>query len=270
MGTLSATGQSKIQKGFDPLLPGFEYAEFNNLASVEALVNENTIGIMFECLQGEGGVINADPEFVRGIRRLCDEKDLVMMCDEIQCGMGRTGKFFGWEHYGVKPDLCTLAKALADGVPLGALLANPKFSDVFTPGTHNSTFGGGPLACAAALAVLDVIEEEGLVEKAARIGGMFADGLQQFVEQYDKVLEVRGRGMLLGLAVEDKASKIVDELREGGLLVCTAGDNVIRFLPPLTATEKDIEEALEYISDTFEILYGEDAGEDESGESDDE
>ncbi|MCL1909416.1 MAG: aminotransferase class III-fold pyridoxal phosphate-dependent enzyme, partial [Kiritimatiellaeota bacterium] len=153
MATLSATGQSKIQKGYDPLLAGFEYAEFNNLESVAALVNENTIGVMFECVQGEGGVVCADPEFVKGIRKLCDEKDLVMMCDEIQCGMGRTGKFFGWEHYGVKPDLCTLAKSLADGVPLGALLATPKFSDVFTPGSHGSTFGGNPLACAAALAV---------------------------------------------------------------------------------------------------------------------
>lgn len=263
MGTLSATGQSKIQRGYDPLLPGFEFAEFNNLASVEALVNENTIGILFECVQGEGGVLPATPEFVQGIRSLCDEKDLVMMCDEIQCGMGRTGKFFGWEHYGVKPDLCTLAKSLADGIPLGALLATPKFSDVFTPGAHGSTFGGGPLACAAALAVLDVIEEEGLLEKAEKIGALFAEGLQQFVEQYDQILEVRGKGMMLGLVVECEAKKIIDELRESGVLACSAGEHVVRFLPPLIATEKDVEEALEYIADTFEILFGEDTEEDQ-------
>ena len=272
MATLSATGQSKIQKGYDPLLPGFQFATFNDLASVEALVNERTVGVMFECVQGEGGVTPADPEFVKGIRALCDAKDLVMICDEIQCGMGRTGKFFGWEHYnGVEPDLCTLAKSLADGVPLGALLANPKFSDVFKPGSHGSTFGGGPLACAAALAVLDVIEEEELVAKAEKVGAFFADGLQQFVEQYDQVLEVRGKGMMLGLVVEGEAKKIVDELRDGGLLVCAAGEHVVRFLPPLIATEKDVEEALDYIAETFDALYGEasENDEEESEESDD-
>ncbi len=259
MGTLSATGQSKIQKGFDPLLLGFEFADFNDLDSVKALVNEHTIGILVEAVQGEGGVIPATAEFMKGIRALCTAKDLVMMCDEIQCGMGRTGKRFGWEHFGVTPDACTLAKSLADGVPLGALLATPKFSDVFTPGSHGSTFGGNPLSCAAALAVLEVIDEENLIENAEKFGKLLLDGLQQFVEQYDDVLEIRGLGLMVGMVMKGSAKDVVNELRDGGLLACTAGEHVVRFLPPLCVTEKDLEEGLEMIADTLEIMFGNDA-----------
>jgi len=266
MATLSATGQSKIQQGYDPLLLGFVFADFNDLESVQALVNARTVGILVETVQGEGGVIPATDEFLQGIRALCDAKDLLMLCDEIQSGMGRTGKWFGFEHAGIKPDACTVAKALADGVPLGALLASPKVSEVFTPGSHGSTFGGSPLACAAALAVLDVIEEEGLLENAAKFGTLFMDGLQQFVEQYDEVLEIRGRGLMIGMVMKGAAKDVVNELRDGGLLACTAGEHVVRFLPPLCVTDKDVEEGLEMIADTLEILFGEDADE---GESDD-
>lgn len=259
MGTLSATGQTKIQKGFDPLLLGFEFADFNDIESVKALVNERTIGIIVEAVQGEGGVIPATEVFMKGIRALCNEKDLVMMCDEIQCGMGRTGKWFGWQQYGVTPDACTLAKALADGVPLGALLATPKFSDVFTPGSHGSTFGGNPLACAASLAVLEVMEEENLLENAEKFGALFMEGLQQFVEQYDQVLEIRGKGLMIGMVMKGSAKDVVNELRDGGLLACMAGEHVVRFLPPLCITEKDLEEGMEMIADTLEIMFGEDA-----------
>ncbi len=259
MGTLSATGQTKIQKGFDPLLLGFEFADFNDLDSVKALVNERTIGVIVEAVQGEGGVIPATEAFMKGIRALCTEKDLVMMCDEIQCGMGRTGKWFGWQQYDVTPDACTLAKSLADGVPLGALLATPKFSDVFTPGSHGSTFGGNPLACAASLAVLEVIEEENLIENAAKFGALFMEGLQQFVEQYDQVLEIRGKGLMIGMVMKGSAKDIVNELRDGGLLACTAGEHVVRFLPPLCITDKDLEEGLEMIADTLEVMFEEEA-----------
>ena len=259
MGTLSATGQTKIQKGFDPLLLGFEFADFNDIESVKALVNERTIGIIVEAVQGEGGVIPATEVFMKGIRTLCNEKDLVMMCDEIQCGMGRTGTWFGWQQYGVTPDACTLAKALADGVPLGALLATPKFSDVFTPGSHGSTFGGNPLACAASLAVLEVMEEENLLENAEKFGALFMEGLQQFVEQYDQVLEIRGKGLMIGMVMKGSAKDVVNELRDGGLLACTAGEHVVRFLPPLCITEKDLEEGMEMIADTLEVMFEEEA-----------
>ena len=266
MATLSATGQSKVQKGFDPLLAGFEFADFNDLDSVKALVNERTVGILLECVQGEGGVIPATPEFLKGVRALCDEKDLLMMCDDIQCGMGRTGTWFAWEQYGVKPDVCTLAKALGGGLPIGALLASPKYSDVFVPGSHGSTFGGNPLACAASLAVIKVIEEEGLLAHAAEFGKLFMEGLQQFVENYDAILEVRGLGLMVGMVVDGNAKDIVDNLRVGGLLACMAGPNVVRFLPPLCITEKDLEEALEMIGDTLDEMFGGDAEEDEDAE----
>ena len=263
MGTLSATGQSKIQKGYDPLLVGFEFADFNDIESVKSLVNERTIGILVEAVQGEGGVIPATPEFMQGVRDLCNEKNLLMMCDEIQCGMGRTGKWFAWQHSGVKPDVCTLAKSLADGVPMGALLASPKFSDVFTPGSHGSTFGGNPLACAASLAVLQVMEEDKLVDNAEKAGKLFMEGLQQFVEKYDQVLEIRGKGLLVGMVMAGNAKDVVDELRAGGMLACLAGPNVVRFLPPLCVTEKDLDEALEMIGDTFDVMFGEEAEEED-------
>lgn len=258
LGTLSATGQGKIQVGYDPLLLGFEFADFNDLDSVKALVNERTVGILVEAIQGEGGIIPASDEFLKGIRALCDEKDLMMLCDEIQCGMGRTGKWFGFEHVGVKPDACTMSKSLADGLPLGALLASPEFSDVFTPGSHGSTFGGNPVSCAASLAVLEVMEEEKLIEKSTESGTLFMEGLQQFIEQYDEVLAVRGKGLMIGMIMKGSAKDVVDELRDGGLLACTAGEHVVRFLPPLCVTEKDLEEGLEMIADTFEIMFGED------------
>lgn len=256
LGMLSATGQSKVQKGFDPLLLGFSFAEFNNLDSVKALINERTAAILLEAVQAEGGVVPATPEFFKGVRELCDKHGLLMLCDEVQCGMGRTGRWFGWQRYDVKPDACSLAKALAGGVPMGALLATPKLSDVFTPGTHASTFGGNPLAAAASLATIQVIEEERLVDHADKLGQRFREALQQFVEQYDDVLAVRGEGLLIGLVVKGSAKDVVNALREQGLLACVAGDHVLRFVPPLSISEDELEEALEMIGDAFEGLFG--------------
>ena len=261
LATLSATGQSKVQKGFDPLMPGFACADFNDLEGVKAAVTEKTVAVLFECVQGEGGVVPATDEFVKGVRALCDEKGLLMLCDEIQCGMGRTGKLWAFEHYGVKPDAFTSAKALGGGLPLGALVASPALSDVFGPGDHGSTFGGNPVACAASLAVFKVYEEEKVVEHAAEYGELFRRGLRQFVEKYDQLLEVRGTGLLLGLVLkEPRAGELLDELRNGGLLACKAGDSVVRFLPPLNLTDADLEEGLEMIGDALDILFGDDAG----------
>jgi predicted acetylornithine/succinylornithine family transaminase len=251
----AATGQSKVQKGFDPLPLGFAHAAFNDLESVRGLVNARTVAVMVEAVQGEGGLIPATPEFMTGVRKLCDEKGLLMLCDEIQCGMGRTGHWFGWQKYGIKPDAFTLAKSLASGVPMGALVAAPSLSDVFHPGNHASTFGGNPLACATALAVIDVIEEEGLVKRAGEAGALFREGLQALVDKYEKAIEVRGEGLMIGLVVEGPAKDVVTACREMGLLCCTAGENVVRFLPPLNAKDDELEEALEMVGDALEQVY---------------
>ena len=256
LATLTATGQSKVQKGFDPLPIGFAYAELNNLDSVKAALNEHTVAVMLEVVQGEGGVMIATEEFVVGLRKLCDEKGLLLLCDEVQCGMGRTGKWFGWQNYPVKPDAFSLAKALADGIPMGALVASPALSEVFKPGMHASTFGGNPVSCAAALAVIDVIEEEGLLEHTGKMSELFAEGLNVFVEKYEKVLEVRAKGLMVGLVVEGSAKEIVDACRDNGLLCCVAGEHVVRFLPPLNVKETNIEEALEMLGDALDSVYG--------------
>ena len=257
LATLAATGQAKVQKGFDPLPIGFAYAEFNNLDSVKAAINERTVAVMLEAVQGEGCVIAATEEFFVGVRKLCDEKGLLMLCDEVQCGMGRTGKWFGWQNFPVKPDAFTLAKALADGIPMGALVASPALSDLFKPGMHASTFGGNPVSSAAALAVLDVIEEEALVKHAEEVGALFVEGLGAFVEKYKQVLEVRGKGLMVGLVVEGDAKEVVSACRNMGLLCCVAGEHVVRFLPPLNVKEADLDEAIEMIGDALEQLYGE-------------
>ena len=257
LATVAATAQAWCQEGYDPLPVGFAYADFNDLESVKAAVNEKTVAIMLEAVQGEGGVTPATEEFMKGVRALCDEKNLIMICDEVQAGMGRTGTWFAWQGYGVKPDLFTCAKALADGIPMGALVSNAKFADVFTASSHASTFGGNPVAAAAALAVIDVIESEGLLAKAAEVGNLFREALQGFVDKYDKLLEVRGKGMMLGLVVDGDPKEVVEALKAQGLLALTAGGNVVRFLPPLVLKEDDLEEAVDMISDALDCVFGE-------------
>ncbi len=257
LATVAATAQAWCQEGYDPLPVGFAYADFNDLESVKAAVNEKTVAILMEAVQGEGGVTPATPEFIQGVRALCDEKNLLMICDEVQTGMGRTGTWFAWQGYSVQPDLFTLAKSLADGIPMGALVSNAKLADTFTKGSHASTFGGNPIAAAAALAVIETIEEEGLLKRATEIGNLFKESLQGFVDQYEKLLEVRGKGMMLGLVVDGDPKEIVEALRGQGLLALTAGNNVVRFLPPLTLSEGDLEDATDMISDALDCLYGE-------------
>jgi predicted acetylornithine/succinylornithine family transaminase len=257
LATLAATGQSWCQEGYDPLPVGFAYADFNDIESVKAAVNEKTVAIMLEAVQGEGGVTPATPEFMAGVRALCDEKNLLMICDEVQTGMGRTGTWFAWQGYDVKPDLFTLAKALADGMPMGALVSNAKLADVFTPSSHASTFGGNPVAAAAALAVIDVIEDEKLLENVEKIGALFREALQALVDKYEKLLEVRGKGLMVGLVVDGDAKEIVEALQGQSILALTAGPNVVRFLPPLTLGEDDLEDAVDMISDALDCAYGE-------------
>ncbi|MCR5413634.1 MAG: aspartate aminotransferase family protein [Kiritimatiellae bacterium] len=257
LATVAATAQAWCQAGYDPLPVGFAYADFNDIESVKAAITGKTVAIMVEAVQGEGGVMPATKEFMEGLRALCDEKNLLLICDEVQCGMGRTGTWFAWQGYGIEPDLFTLAKSIADGIPMGALVSNAKLADVFTPSSHASTFGGNPVAAAAALAVISVIEEEGLLARATEVGGLFREALQGFVEKYDKLLEVRGVGLMLGLVVDGDPKEVVDALREQGVLALTAGGNTVRFLPPLVLKEEDLEEATDMISDALDCVFGE-------------
>ena len=256
LATITATGQDWCQQSYEPLPVGFAYADFNDIESVKAAVTDKTVAIMLEAVQGEGGVNPATEEFMAGVRALCDEKNLIMICDEVQCGMGRTGKWWGWQNYSVKPDLFTSAKSLADGVPMGALIANAKFADVFALGSHASTFGGNPLACAAALATIGVIEKENLLTAAAKKGEMLKAALQAFAEKYDQILDVRGLGMMLGMVTEGAAKDVVEAFKAGGVLTCTAGEHVVRFLPTLSIREDHLEEAVEMMGDSLEELFG--------------
>ena len=255
LATLAATAQAWCQEGYDPLPVGFAYADYNNLESVKAAVNEKTVAILLEAVQGEGGVTPATDEFMKGVRALCDEKNLLMIVDEVQAGMGRTGTWFAWQGYDVKPDLFTCAKAIADGIPMGALVSNAKLADVFTASSHASTFGGNPVAAAAGLAVIDVIESENLLENTVKTGTLFKEALQGFVDKYDKLLEVRGKGLMLGLVVDGEAKEIVDALEKQSILALTAGKNVVRFLPPLMLGEGDLEEAVDMIADALDNVF---------------
>ena len=257
LATLAATAQAWCQEGYDPLPVGFAYADYNDIESVKAAVGDKTVAIMLEAVQGEGGVTPATPEFIEGVRALCDEKNLLMIVDEVQAGMGRTGTWFAWQGYGVKPDLFTCAKAIAGGLPMGALVSNAALADTFTASSHASTFGGNPVAAAAALAVIDVIESEGLLENATKTGELLREALQGFVDKYDQLLEVRGKGLMLGLVTACDAKDVVEALRGQGLLALTAGKNVVRFLPPLTLAEDDLEDVVDMISDALDCTFGE-------------
>jgi predicted acetylornithine/succinylornithine family transaminase len=254
----AATGQDKIRKGFEPMPAGFAYADFNDLESVKAQINDKTVAILLEAVQGEGGVVPADEAFLKGVRALCDEKNLLMLCDEVQCGLGRTGHWFAFQGAGIAPDAFSLAKSLGSGYPIGAIVAGPKLADVFQPGKHASTFGGTPLACAAALATLKVIEDEGLVARAAEAGAAFRKGLEELAGQaaYTHVKGVRGAGLMLGLVLDEDPKPLMDRLAEAGMLALTAAGNVVRFLPPLTVKDSEIEEALDILEECIAGWHG--------------
>ena len=254
LATLTATGQEKVQKGFAPLPEGFVYAEFNNLDSVRAAITEQTAAVLVEAVQGEGGIIPADPEFIDGLRTLCDKKDILLMFDEVQAGLGRTGKWFGFQNYDVQPDAFSLAKALGNGFPLGAIVAAPKLADTFQPGHHATTFGGTPLACAAALAVLETIEQENLLENAAAMGELLLNKLQAIAEQYDWIEGARGYGLMAGLVLNDSALPLQKKLQEKGLLTLATAVRVLRMLPPLTITAEEIEQAAAWIAEACKEL----------------
>lgn len=246
LGALSVTGNDHYQEPFQPLLPGIKFAEFNNLDSVKALVNENTCAILMETIQGEGGIYPATEEFLKGVRELCDKHDMLLMLDEIQCGMGRSGNMFAWQGYGVKPDVMTVAKALGNGVPIGAFLASGKAATAMQPGDHGTTYGGNPFVCAAANKVLELFEERHITEHVQDVGAYLWERLEQFVENHDCAVAHRGKGLMQGVEFNRPAGEIVKKaLLENHLVLISAGSNVIRFVPPLVITKEDVDLMME-------------------------
>ena len=244
LATLSATGNRKIQAGFEPLVQGFVRAPFNNIEAFEHIAgnSSNIVAVMVEPIQGEGGINVPDDDYLSRLRSICDEQDWLLILDEIQTGMGRTGKWFAYQHNNILPDIMTLAKSLGNGVPIGACLARHKAADVMKPGSHGSTFGGNPLACAAGLAVVNAIEAENLVERAARLGEMFKNKLKETLAEIDGVTEIRGQGLMIGIQLEKPCKQLVAEALQRGLLISVQAEHVIRLLPPLIITEQQLDE----------------------------
>jgi acetylornithine/N-succinyldiaminopimelate aminotransferase len=249
MATISATDQAKLRDGFAPLLPGFTVVEFDDLEAAEAAVDENTAGFLVEPVQGEGGIRPASPEFLRGLRRICDDKDLMLVLDEVQCGVGRTGKLYAYEHYGIEPDILASAKGIGGGFPMGACLATEKAAAGMVVGTHGSTFGGNPLAMAAGQAVFDIVTDPEFLERVTRMGERLRGALEQMIPNHDHLFEsVRGIGLMLGVRMKTDSRAFVGHLREHGLLTVAAGDNVLRVLPPLIIEEEHVTEFVERLS----------------------
>jgi acetylornithine/N-succinyldiaminopimelate aminotransferase len=250
LGTISATDQAKLRDGFAPLLPGFKVVAFDDLDAARAAVNGHTAGFLVEPVQGEGGIRPASPEFIRGLRETCDMHDLMLVFDEVQCGMGRTGKLFAYEHYGIVPDILASAKGIGGGFPMGAFLATENAAAGMVVGTHGSTYGGNPLAMAAGQAVLDVVANDEFLGNVERIGERLRSALEQMIPNHDHLFEsVRGIGLMLGVRMKTDSRAFVTYLREQGLLTVAAGDNVMRVLPPLIIEESHVTEFVERLSE---------------------
>ena len=252
MATLTATGQEKVQKGYEPLLPGFSYVPFNHLAELQQAVTDKTAAIMLEPIQGEGGVHVASREYLKAVRELCTQRDILLIFDEVQTGMGRTGTLFAYEQMNVQPDIMTLAKGLGGGVPIGACLATAPVAKTFGPGSHASTFGGNPLACAAALAVFRVLLDGRVLDQARRMGEYLSKGLSECKDRHHLVRDVRGLGLLQGMEVEMDAKTVVGDCLKRGFLVNAVGEHVLRFIPPLIITQPEVDRLLEVLSHIFD------------------
>ncbi len=244
LAALAATGQKKYQAGFAPLPEGFKTVKFNDLSAVISALTEKTVAIMLELVQGEGGINVADKEFIKQLRQLCDEKKLLLIIDEVQTGIGRTGKMFCFKHYGIKPDIVTLAKALGGGFPIGMMIVRKEIADTLGPGMHASTFGGGPVVAKAALAVLKAIKNENLLENAKKMGEYLFAGLNKLKEESSLIKEVRGIGLMVGVELKSEGKVIVEKCLEKGLLINCTHDTVLRLMPALNVTKKEIDKAI--------------------------
>lgn len=255
LATSAATGQKKYQDIWGPLPDGFKQVPFGDLEAVKAATDEKTAGVLIEALQGEGGIHPATQEFMQGLRKWCDEQDLILIVDEVQAGMGRTGKFFAWEHYGIRPDIVTMAKGLAGGVPIGAMLAAPR-ADVFEPGDHGTTFGGNPIACAAGVATIKTIQDEDLLGNATRMGAHIVQKLQELQQKYPgKITSIRGLGLMQAFELsEPRAQDVIDRAQEQGLLITSAGPATLRIVPPLIITQAELDEAMQKLDGVLATL----------------
>jgi acetylornithine/N-succinyldiaminopimelate aminotransferase len=256
LAALTATGQDKFKVGFEPLVPGFKHVEFNDIDAIEAAVTKDTCAVMLEPIQGEGGIKIPDPDYLKDVRALCDRHGILLILDEVQTGMGRTGKLFAYEHFGSTPDIMTIAKGLGGGVPIGAMLATEKIASAFQPGSHASTFGGNPLVCAAAVATLDVLLEDGFIlDQCRRMGKYFKKRLEDMKKEFPSIIaDIRGMGLLIGMELVRDCAPVIKECMENGVLInCTAG-NIIRFMPPLIVTEKEIDHVIDVLEQVFDRL----------------
>lgn len=253
LATIAATGQEKYQKPFKPMPVGFKHIPYNNLAAAKEAVTENTAAILIEVIQGEGGVIEGTIEYIQGLQKLCRLKGLLLIVDEVQTGIGRTGKLFGYEHYNIEPDIFTLAKGLGGGVPIGAIVAKGDAAEVFEPGDHGSTFGGNPLACSAGLAVLSTVLEKDFLKSCAEKGNLFKEGLSRLKEKFQFIKDVRGQGLILGMELDEKTSGkvIVKKVLNKGFIINCAGHNTLRFVPPLIIQENEIQRLLSTLHEIF-------------------
>jgi len=251
LATLSATGQEKYHQGFQPLMPGFRLVPFDDVAALERARHDETVAVMVEPIQGEGGVVMPRPDYLKRLREFCDRNKMLLILDEVQVGMGRTGRFFAYEHAGIKPDIVTLAKALGGGLPIGAMIARPEIASSFTPGSHGSTFGGNPVACAAAGAVMDAIDHDGVLENASSVGAYILERLGKFANSCDRIAEVRGLGMIVGVVLKHDTRPIVDACLKERLLVNGTAGNVLRLLPPLNLTHEEADSGLDIIERAF-------------------
>lgn len=241
MATLSATGQDKIKQGFEPVLEGFDYVPFNDISSLRSKIGPSTCAVLIEPIQGEGGVRCPDPEYLKAVRQTCDEAGILLIFDEIQTGIGRTGKLFAYEHFGIAPDIMTLAKALANGLPIGAMLAREEVADAFGPGSHASTFGGTPVVTAASLEVVRVLSEENIIDHCKNIGVYFRERLSWLKDRHELIEDVRGMGLLLGMKLSMEGDKIVALCMEKGFLINCIQGNILRFIPPLIIEKQEID-----------------------------
>ncbi len=252
LATLAATGRAKYRKGFEPDTPGFKQVPFNDIEALKNAITPNTCAIMLEMLQGEGGIYPASAEYLKAVRAICDEKDILLLCDEVQCGMGRLGTRFAYQKFGIEPDVLTMAKALANGFPMGAIIAGKKCADELVVGTHASTFGGTPLACAAALAVQDAFDQDGVLENCNIQGEYLKEKLLAFAEKYPFVQTVRGMGLMIGVVLDRPAAPLAALLLEDKLVTLTAGETVLRLVPPLIITREEADIAIEKIGKALE------------------
>lgn len=250
--TISATGQKKYQQGFEPLVPGFIHVPFADLAALKTAISPKTIAVMLEPIQGEGGINIAPAEYLQAVKNLCTEHSLLLIMDEVQTGIGRTGKMFGYQVHGVQPDIITLAKALGGGFPIGAMIVSEKYADVLVPGTHASTFGGNPLACATAIAVIETIEKENLLVTTAKLGQYFNQQLSKLACDFPTIIkEIRGRGLMWGIELHIPGADIITACLARGLLLNCTQNSVIRFLPALTVTKKQLKTGVKILRDVL-------------------